>query len=68
MLSEDTEGKPYVFMRNGCSIASTLLVRVSFTAGIEELLQGVEYTTMEEAFNSPNIVKLLMNIDRLLKI
>ena len=35
---------------------------------LQELLREVEYTTMEEAFNSPNIVKLLMNIEKLLKI
>ena len=35
---------------------------------LQELLQEVEYTTMEEAFNSPTIVNLLMNIEKVLKI
>ena len=35
---------------------------------LQEVRQGVEFTTVEEAFNSPNIVNLLMHVERVLKI
>ena len=35
---------------------------------LEEVFQGVEYTTLEEAINSPNIVNVLMDVERVLKI
>ena len=35
---------------------------------LREVFQGVEYTTLEEAFNSPDIVNVLMNVERVLKI
>ena len=35
---------------------------------LREVFQGVEYTTLEEAFNSPDIVNVLMDVERVLKI